>query len=155
MNSPVKIVFDNLSDFYYTMLLRKEAYQHASELKNFTSQDKVLFSSCIKDSENSILKMSERLDDISNNVKELKKVERPPLKCSFYYAMAKSTSIVTTVCLSLQLGDTWFMKNFEELLVRTEMKHLQNIKDDIKACLDCLKVSLQNEQYMNNIIARA
>ncbi|WP_341225774.1 hypothetical protein [uncultured Arcticibacterium sp.] len=155
MNSPVKIVFENLSDFYYTMLLRKEAYQHASQLQNFTNEDKVLFSSYIKDSESSISRMSARLDDISKNVKELIKVERPPLKCSFYYAMAKSTSIVTTVCLSLQLGDTWFIKNFEELLVRTEMKHLKNIKDDVKGCLDCLKVSLQNEQYMNNIIARA
>lgn len=155
MNNPVNIVFYSLSDFYYTMLLRKEAYQHAAELQSFTTEDKILFKSCIKDTESSISTMSNRLDDISSKVLELNKTERIPLKCSFYYAMAKSTSLVTTVCLSLQLGDTWFMKNFEELLGRTEMKYLQNIKEDVRSCLECLKASLQNEQYMNNIIARA
>ncbi len=139
MQNPFFNVFDKLNDYSNTMKLRKEAYEHASQLTGMGIEDKKILQGCACESEKSIELLDNQIDNIALHLRGVEKRKYPPLKCSLYYAMAKSTSNFLTVCLSLQLGDLWFYKNHEEFISQIDQTVMKNFKEEIQKYLNCLK----------------
>lgn len=152
MQSPIHQIFEKLNEFSTTMKLRREAYLHASHLTNFPSRERDKFQHCVEDSADSIQFMEERLVDISDNVRDLGNGPRMPLTCSLYYGIAKSTSNLMTVYLSLQLGDVWFLKKFEEYYNSLDFNQFRSFKDESNQYMDCLKTGIQ---LLSSPISRA
>ncbi len=145
MLNPVKIVFSSLLDFRSTMRLRKEAYEHAANMEFISPQEKERFKNCWFQSTESLISLEERLQEMERHAEDLEDEEKKPLKSGLYYAMAKSTTNGLTVNLSLQLGDLWLVRSFEELLSSIDFSQLKCIQEEIKRYILCLKSGLPND----------
>jgi hypothetical protein len=139
MQNPINQIFDKLNEFSSTMKLRQEAYLHASRLAGFPAQERDTLENCVQKSADSLHFIEERLEDISANVSQLPKQPQIPLKCSLYYAIAKSTTNKMTVYLSLQLGDLWFLKKFEEYYNSLDLDQFRCLREETKKHIECLK----------------
>ena len=134
------------------MKLRHEAYLHACSLPDFTEQERVQLRNCVADSDYSVNFIESRLEDISSNIRAVDSGSRLPLTCSIYYAMAKSTTNLLTVQLSLQLGDLWFLKKFEEYYSSLDFEHFRLLKEESKRCINYLKEGLSLNENPATII---
>lgn len=138
MQNPIVQIFHHLLGFQEALKMRIEAYEHASEIDQLSVSDLQEFRLKSKEVFN---RMTNRLKEIRENAYLPDIVRADVPKCSLYYAIAKSTNNIVTMCLSLQLGDIWFLQKFEEFFTKIDFNEMPSLKEEFHLYHNYLKYS--------------